>query len=232
MVTEWNKFDSLEEISKKTYYNWLKRKILLLLILKQLKQCIATKSRAKCRVSWKSKTVWEKWDTMKTASLIDWRNPKNSNAQKLKKAHREQTKIYKKKRETTRIPTWSNEKKCTQNKTKSCQQRRKISVEKKTFQESTWKLNWRNYQWPTRHQTWTLYEEKLDTVRKRNSKQKSNKLWQNTWWSMEGKKIWWHSSLIMQTLIINKTHGQKVAFFSSPKKATLESQKNYWGCCC
>ena len=54
-------------------------------------ECIPTKPRAECRVSWESLVVRKKWGNIKIASLLNKRNPTNANVQKLKKAQRELT---------------------------------------------------------------------------------------------------------------------------------------------
>ena len=46
-------------------------------------ECIPTKLRTKCRVTWESLGVRKKRDSIKIASLLNKRNPTNANLQKL-----------------------------------------------------------------------------------------------------------------------------------------------------
>ena len=62
--------------------------------LEAVAECIPTKQRAKPRVPWETLAVRKKRADVKTASKWNRRNPTNINAQNLKKAENELTKIY------------------------------------------------------------------------------------------------------------------------------------------
>ena len=81
MVTERNKFNTHQEISE-TYTLNDEYENFVSAYMEEAAECIPTKSRAECRVPWESLVVWKKRGNMKIASLVNKRNPTNTNAQK------------------------------------------------------------------------------------------------------------------------------------------------------
>ena len=81
------------------------------------------------------------------------------------------------------------------------------------------------------HQIRTVYWGRTWLDTEKNKKQKSYRPSQNISWSMEDKKIWWHTSSIMQHCLLTKHNRQieKSLHLPFPNKDDLGNTKNYWG---